>query len=573
MKKQQLIVILLLALASGINQAGAQGTAFTYQGVLTDSGGPLNGPFSLTFKLYDDAISGHQLPVGSPISITKSVNANGGLVTASLDFGSSAFTGGGRWLEITVGANPPLSPRQELTPTPYALFAEGVANGAITASQLYTPQGGPSSGQFLTYNSSGNLNWTSLNSAGGLTLPYSGTLSISGPLFTLDNTGSGPAAVFLGSVGIHTTNPQSDLDVNGQFGVFGSGLDGSVYQRFVLYADTTHGLAFQAPRDSGQNNLPYHFTWRGGTDAMTILGNGNVGIGTPSPGGTLSLYNSASDLIFKLEDRRTAGSGDFLSKQAFYDYGGEAAYVGLRHNQFLGNGPRALAFGLSGSEKARITNDGKVGIGTTNPSGALHVASGGVAVTGQSSPYLGAGQGLFMEFAGGTGSVYAYDYSANGPLPLRLNAPGGTVSVPVLQITGGSDLAEPFLLTGEGIAKGSLVIIDEANTGRLKRSEHAYDTRVAGIVSGANGIKAGISLQQDGTLAGGENVALSGRVYALADASYGPIRPGDLLTTSNTPGHCMKVTDHARAQGAVIGKAMSSLTEGKGMVLVLVSLE
>jgi hypothetical protein len=117
------------------------------------------------------------------------------------------------------------------------------------------------------------------------------------------------------------------------------------------------------------------------------------------------------------------------------------------------------------------------------------------------------------------------------------------------------------------------VIIDEQNAGQLRMSEQAYDTRVAGIISGANGIKPGISLSQQGMIEGGENVALSGRVYALADASTAPIKPGDLLTTSNTPGHCMKAADPARAQGAIIGKAMSSLKEGKGMVLVLVSLQ
>ena len=68
-------------------------------------------------------------------------------------------------------------------------------------------------------------------------------------------------------------------------------------------------------------------------------------------------------------------------------------------------------------------------------------------------------------------------------------------------------------------------------------------------------------------------MALSGRVYALADTSSGSIKPGDLLTTSPLAGHCMKVTDHAKAQGAVIGKAMSSLKEGQGMVLVLVTLQ
>jgi hypothetical protein len=104
-------------------------------------------------------------------------------------------------------------------------------------------------------------------------------------------------------------------------------------------------------------------------------------------------------------------------------------------------------------------------------------------------------------------------------------------------------------------------------------SADPYDTRVAGIVSGANGIRPGISLQQEGALDGGQNVALSGRVYVLADATNGAIKPGDLLTSSSTSGHAMKVADHARAQGAILGKAMSALKEGKGMVLVLVTLQ
>jgi hypothetical protein len=59
----------------------------------------------------------------------------------------------------------------------------------------------------------------------------------------------------------------------------------------------------------------------------------------------------------------------------------------------------------------------------------------------------------------------------------------------------------------------------------------------------------------------------------LVDADQGAIQPGDLITTSATPGHGMKVTDHALAQGAIIGKAMTSLATGKGLVLVLVSLQ
>jgi len=147
----------------------------------------------------------------------------------------------------------------------------------------------------------------------------------------------------------------------------------------------------------------------------------------------------------------------------------------------------------------------------------------------------------------------------------------GFVSCTVLQVKG-ADLAEPFQVSTKDIPKGSVVVIDEENPGQLKLSRQAYDTRVAGILSGANGVNPGITLTQE-SLGVGQNVALSGRVYAFADAANGPIRPGDLLTTSATPGHVMKVTDHARAQGAILGKAMSGLPEGKGMVLVLVSLQ
>ena len=53
----------------------------------------------------------------------------------------------------------------------------------------------------------------------------------------------------------------------------------------------------------------------------------------------------------------------------------------------------------------------------------------------------------------------------------------------------------------------------------------------------------------------------------MDNAYNGPIEPGDLLTTSNVPGHAMKVSDYERAQGAILGKAMSSLESGRGPVL------
>jgi hypothetical protein len=151
----------------------------------------------------------------------------------------------------------------------------------------------------------------------------------------------------------------------------------------------------------------------------------------------------------------------------------------------------------------------------------------------------------------------------------------GPIKCDVLEIVGGSDIAEPFdIVSHDKIEPGMVLSIDTYNPGKLKISSHAYDRRVAGIVSGAGGIQSGMVMRQTGSIADGElPVTLTGRVFCWADAVNDPIEPGDLLTTSDTPGHAKKVTDYARAQGAIIGKAMSSLHKGKGLVLVLVTLQ
>jgi hypothetical protein len=152
----------------------------------------------------------------------------------------------------------------------------------------------------------------------------------------------------------------------------------------------------------------------------------------------------------------------------------------------------------------------------------------------------------------------------------------GTVQTHVLEITGGSDLSEQFDITtsNEQILPGFVVCIDADHFGKLTVCHNAYDRTVAGIVSGAGGIETGMMMGQQSSKADGAYpVALTGRVYVWADAASGPISPGDLMTTSGVPGYAMKVTDHAKAMGAIIGKAMTRLTEGRGLVLLLVSLQ
>jgi hypothetical protein len=260
---------------------------------------------------------------------------------------------------------------------------------------------------------------------------------------------------------------------------------------------------------------------------------------------------------------RLADSGAGFAESRIQGVGGD---LGLMTQAFISSGGANPGAGLI----VLKNGSGNVGIGTTTPGARLHVVG---TVNATAGVVIGNNPGtqdapIFSDNAASS-RVVLWNTATSGLMDLLCRR--GDVSS--LTIRGGADIAEPFPMKEETIEKGSVVVIDDEHPGRLKRSTRAYDTRVAGVVSGANGINPGIALKQEGALDQGENIALTGRVYVQADASSGAITPGDLLTTSDTPGHAMKVSDHVRAQGAILGKAMSALTEGKGLVLVLVTLQ
>ena len=137
-------------------------------------------------------------------------------------------------------------------------------------------------------------------------------------------------------------------------------------------------------------------------------------------------------------------------------------------------------------------------------------------------------------------------------------------------ILSNADCAEEFDVCGEGVEPGSVMVLDGESG--LRCSTEAYDTRVAGVVSGAGQYKSALVLDRQPGTAQRVPVALIGKVYCKVDARYGAIRVGDLLTTSPTPGCAMRASDPVRAFGAILGKALRALEQGERMIPILVTL-
>jgi len=130
-------------LFAAVETAFAQGTAFTYQGQLENSGQPVNGTYDLTFSLFYTNNGGSL--VAGPLT-NSAVSMTNGLFTLTLDFGGGIFNGSNVWLEIAACTNgsgnfTTLNPRQPITPVPYAILA-GILNGPLPPASLAGTYGG-----------------------------------------------------------------------------------------------------------------------------------------------------------------------------------------------------------------------------------------------------------------------------------------------------------------------------------------------------------------------------------------------------------------------------------------------
>ena len=459
------------------------------------------------------------------------------------------------WFDNGVNGSQLLTPDQRLAPTAYladgAVTSASIASGAVTSAGIaagavngthiapgsldfgtLTVPAAPTAGQILGFDGT-SLNWLA---------PGDGIWALNGA----DAFRSG------GNVGIGTNVPSAALELR----------TGSGYYGFLHSDGTIKVGSYLGNSNSGmvggwlgtKSNHSLHFFVNNGQPSMTIDTAGKVGIGGFGVTGTSKLTITANDAL------TVSGAG--------------GAYINW---QDTSTGRSAAISSANGTLYYRVPNAGNtvVTAGYVDSNGM--VVNGRVDMTGDVSatrlilradPAAPTNAALLCANASVTTFV-----PFNTTTSRLLNLAVRDASVRVLTIYGGADLAEPFAMSHANVTPGTVVVIDTENPGKLRRSAAAYDKKVAGIVSGANGVRPGISMIQEDMLEAGENVALSGRVYVKANASAGPIEPGDLLTTSDIPGEAMKAADPARAQGSILGKAMTALSQGDGTVLVLVTLQ
>lgn len=665
------------------------GTTFSYQGRLVLNGVAVDGTADVRFQIYSVSVGGAPLTAASD-HLAQSINE--GLFTVpNVQFGDAEFDGDELWLEISVrqpaggGAWVVLSPRQRLTPTPYALFAtkpwRTIAGGEIYYDQNNVGVGVNNPSYPLDVRGTGNR---------VLYVENSGTIGSAAYAIWAESDAEAARGVYgsatastgtsYGVYGRNTSNAgrgvfgQATANNGTTYGVYGSNAapfgagvfgaatsgdnaataDGVHGQSSTLYGSGVFGEATHSTGVTygvrGSNSSPNG--WAGYFSGRSYFSD-DVGINVSLLDGPLArlhvvqsgaqLQASAvnqedvvvedSDAWLGLFSTDAGSAGSALTfGQVDGTFGGLLnKWSFIRETTSAGDGLR-LTFGTSANAFSNSTmvyfdNNGNVGIGTNSPTQELDVAgeahfetndaassantvdietNGNASSQALRATHSGLGDCALFSIANASNAGEVVEATSNGSgnvvqatntgtgragyfqinnaasnataLYCTTNGTGlalnvvGTARVQVLEITG-ADVAERFP-SSEEAKPGMVMEIDPNNAGKLRVARGAYNRRVAGVVSGAGDIPMGAVL---GNLTDGDNgpaIALSGRVWVMCDATERAVGIGDLLTTADEPGHAMVARDHDRANGAIIGKAMTSLATGeKGLVLVLVNLQ
>ena len=406
---------ILFALVTGLAcHLQAQGTAFTFNGRLNDIGAPANGSYDLRFIVYDSVAGGGQQ---GPVLTNSATAVSSGFFTVTLDFGNQ-FPGSPRWLEIAVRTNgtggfTTLSPRQALTPTPYAIFANTASNlsGSLQAGQLSgTVAAAQLPANVVTNHATGlALTGTFSGDGSGLSGVNAATLSgLSSTGFwkTAGNTGANPTnGAFIGTSDTMplefkvNTNRALRLEYayDPTFGSVAPNVVGGFGGNMVV-----NGLHGAVIAGGGASNYP---NLAAGHYATVLGGIANVASGYDAAAMGLGVTASGSSSVAM--NHLTTASGDFSTAM-----GESTTASGLSATAMgqatLASGGHSTALGQSTTASGAVST--ALGFGTI-ASNSFSVAMGNSTISGG---FASTAMGQATIASGGTSTAMGYNTMAIG---------------------------------------------------------------------------------------------------------------------------------------------------------------
>ena len=471
--------------------AFAQGTAFTYQGRLNDGGNAYIGNAEFQATLWDAVSGGSQIAANAPAQIV--VGVTNGLFVLPLDFGAN-FPGANRWLQLEVrtiiGSLTPLTPRQPLTPTPYAITASNLS-GTLPAAQL-----------------SGAV--ASANLAGA----YSSVLTLNNAANSFSGSGAGLTALNASELASGTV-PDARL----------AGNVARTNQVWLLggNAGTTPGTHFLGTRDE----QPLEFKVNGARALRLEFHTNHLDVGSPGPnvisghadnevapgvsgatiagGGGTNWWGPTSPQRVSGEFSTIGGGiGNVVHAPVAVIAGGERGFIGTNaYNSFIGAGAWNSIEGgdatLSGGRNnTNLSYAGSISGGVQNNVSGTYAAIGGGAYNLAS--------GSQSTVGGGTGNAA----SANSA-----TVPGGE------QNTASGSRSFAAGNRAKAIHTGAFVWADSQNADFASTANNQFSVRAAGGIRLAGDVQLETSTYRHLSLAGGNSLGyLYGSFPALADGVH-----------------------------------------------------
>lgn len=280
--------------------------------------------------------------------------------------------------------------------------------------------------------------------------------------------------------------------------------------------------------------------------------------------GSVDITTDAGERTIKIDGRYgniRLGDNGQDGDLSLYDASGQRRFL------LNANAMEFLIQASDGSTIVRLGPNGNIELGGTGADGDLLLNRN----DGTRTIHADGQQGnLLLGSGGADGDILIFPDSAENQddwddATIHLNGNSGDI------ILRNADAAEDFAVAdSDGAAPGVVMVVDD--DGLLRPCAAAYDPRVVGVVAGAGAFRPGIVLNRGG---GGRSAPISmlGKAACHADATDGPIQVGDLLTSAPRVGHAMAARDRDRAFGATIGKALTPLDAGTGLVDMLICLQ